>query len=48
MLRRMIMTPILLMVAFVAGMMTERAHQQDLCEKSGGQWMRAGLCAERP
>ena len=31
--------------AFVAGMLFERVHQQDLCEKSGGQWMRAGICA---
>ena len=32
-------------VLFVAGMLYERGHQQDLCDASGGQWMRAGFCA---
>lgn len=32
-------------LAFVGGIMFERAHQADTCEKSGGEWMRAGFCA---
>ena len=44
MLRRLIVTPILLVAAFVAGMMAERAHQRDLCEESGGAWMQGGVC----
>ena len=36
---------LLLGAAFLAGMLFERMHQQDLCEESGGQWMRAGFCA---
>lgn len=36
---------LLLAGTFVGGMLYERAHQTSLCEKSGGQWMRAGFCA---
>jgi len=42
---RLLRTLILLVAAFGAGMLYERAHQIDLCEASGGQWMRAGFCA---
>lgn len=45
MLRRLMVTVFVGMAAFVAGMLTERSHQADLCETSGGQWMRAGFCA---
>lgn len=41
----MIRLIILCLIAFVAGVFFERAHQTGLCEKSGGQWMRAGFCA---
>ncbi|WBU54843.1 hypothetical protein [Paracoccus sp. SCSIO 75233] len=41
---RLIRLCILLMLAFVAGMFFERGHQMDLCEKSGGVWLRAGIC----
>jgi len=44
MLRRLMVTTCMVLVAFVAGMLTERSHQADLCETSGGQWMRAGFC----
>ena len=45
MFRRLIVTPILLAVAFVAGMLFERGHQRDHCEAIGGEWFRAGFCA---
>jgi hypothetical protein len=44
---RLIRLSFLLVAAFVAGMLVERAHQRDLCEKSGGQWLRAGICGEK-
>ena len=31
-------------VAFLAGMLSERSHQHDLCEERGGEWQRAGYC----
>ena len=42
---RPIRLAVLCLVAFVAGIFFERAHQQDLCEASGGTWARAGVCA---
>ena len=44
MLRRLILLPVLLGGAFIAGMLAERSHQRDLCETSGGVWLRAGFC----
>ncbi len=44
---RLIRTAILLLITFVAGMLFERNHQQELCALSGGEWMRAGLCAAK-
>ncbi|MDA7428456.1 hypothetical protein PGB28_08290 [Primorskyibacter aestuariivivens] len=35
------------MLAFVAGMLFERAHQKELCSQSGGQWLQAGYCGEK-
>ena len=43
---RMIRLVILCLIAFVAGVFFERGCQTDLCEQSGGQWMRAGFCAK--
>ncbi|GGE57581.1 hypothetical protein [Actibacterium pelagium] len=43
---RLIRLVILLMVSFLAGALYERNHQGELCEQSGGQWMRAGFCSE--
>lgn len=43
-MRRLFLTLILCGVSYVAGMLSERANQSDLCETSGGQWMRAGFC----
>ncbi|MFV0410189.1 MAG: hypothetical protein ACK5LJ_10990 [Paracoccus sp. (in: a-proteobacteria)] len=37
----------LLMLAFVAGIFVERSHQINLCEQSGGIWIRAGFCGEK-
>jgi len=33
------------MIAFVAGVFFERSNQKELCETSGGNWARAGVCA---
>ena len=44
---RLIRLIILLIVAFVAGMIHERNNGRDLCNQTGGQWMRAGFCALR-
>lgn len=44
---RLFRLAILLMFAFVAGVFFERSHQIDLCETSGGTWLRAGFCGER-
>jgi len=44
---RLIKTPLLLLIAFLAGLMFERSQQNELCIKSGGQWMRAGFCATK-
>ncbi len=44
---RLIRLSFMLAAAFVAGMFVERGQQQDLCEKSGGQWLRAGICGEK-
>lgn len=44
MLRRLMVTVVLGMAAFLAGMTTERSRQADICDASGGQWMRAGFC----
>ncbi|EBA05872.1 hypothetical protein [Sagittula stellata] len=41
----LIRLPILLLIAFVAGIFYERAQQEDSCAAMGGNWMRAGLCA---
>ncbi|MBV0910960.1 hypothetical protein [Anianabacter salinae] len=46
MIRRLFTTIILCGIAYVAGMMAERGNQKDLCEASGGVWMRAGFCAQ--
>ncbi|MBO6604318.1 MULTISPECIES: hypothetical protein [Paracoccaceae] len=43
---RLIRLVALLLLAFLAGVLFERSHQQGLCERSGGAWMRAGFCAE--
>lgn len=43
---RLIRLIIFTMLAFVAGMLFERAHQKELCAQSGGQWLRAGYCGE--
>ncbi|WP_175479968.1 hypothetical protein [Paracoccus homiensis] len=44
---RLVRFCVLMSAAFLAGMMSERAHQRELCEASGGQWMRAGICGVR-
>jgi hypothetical protein len=44
---RLIRLSFMLTAAFVAGMFVERAHQQDLCRTSGGQWLSAGICGEK-
>jgi hypothetical protein len=44
---RLIRLSLMLIAAFVAGMVVERAHQHDRCEESGGQWLRNGICGER-
>ncbi|MFI0395545.1 hypothetical protein [Paracoccus jiaweipingae] len=44
---RLVRKAIFLLLAFLAGMLAERAHQMDLCKASGGQWLRAGFCAKR-
>ena len=44
---RLFRLAILMMFAFVAGIYVERGHQMDLCEKSGGIWLRAGICGEK-
>lgn len=31
-------------LAFFAGMMVERGHQRELCQKAGGSWAQAGFC----
>lgn len=41
---RPIRTAILCLMVFVAGIYFERAHQQQLCEESGGNWARVGIC----
>ena len=41
---RLIRLPILLLIAFIVGIYFERTQQQDLCDKSGGVWLRAGIC----
>ena len=38
---------IFILIVFVSGMLFERSHQMDLCEKSGGIWIRAGFCGEK-
>ncbi|MEM1272834.1 MAG: hypothetical protein AAGF88_03400 [Pseudomonadota bacterium] len=43
---RLIRLIMLMGIAFVAGMLSERAHQQSLCERSGGVWFGAGFCRE--
>ena len=44
---RLFRLSVLLLIAFVTGIFFERSHQKELCENSGGQWMRAGFCAEK-
>ncbi|WP_023851135.1 hypothetical protein [Ponticoccus alexandrii] len=34
----------LLGLAFVAGVLFERANKRDLCQELGGTWNSAGLC----
>jgi len=41
---RIIRTLVLVMIAFVAGIFFERNNQRELCEESGGTWLRAGFC----
>ena len=41
---RLFRLPILLLLTFIAGIFFERTQQQDLCEKLGGEWLRAGFC----
>lgn len=43
---RLVRLILLMATAFVAGMLVERSHQRDLCERSGGVWLRAGFCGE--
>ncbi|WCR14598.1 hypothetical protein [Paracoccus seriniphilus] len=38
---------VMMLLAFVGGIMFERAHQRDLCEDSGGDWMGVGICGVR-
>ena len=45
MLRRLMVTSVMVLVAFVAGMLSERSHQAELCDASGGEWRPAGFCA---
>ncbi|XOY56815.1 MAG: hypothetical protein ACMUJK_03555 [Rhodobacterales bacterium] len=40
---RLLRTFILVMVAFVAGMMYERQGQQGICENGGGLWV-SNIC----
>ena len=42
---RLIRLVFLIGAAFVAGILFERYHQRELCDQSGGQWLRAGFCA---
>ena len=44
---RLFRLAILMMFAFVAGILFERSHQIDLCKNSGGIWLRAGFCGEK-
>ncbi len=41
---RLIRLSIFILLAFGAGILFERRHQSDLCESSGGTWLRSGLC----
>ncbi len=41
---RLIRLAILMMFAFAAGIFVERGNQMDLCVKSGGRWLPAGIC----
>ena len=41
---RLIRLLVLMGLAFLAGMLAERSHQQGLCDRSGGTWLRAGFC----
>ena len=36
---RLLRTIILVIIAFVAGMLHERAGQRDICESGGGLWI---------
>lgn len=45
---RLVRMLVLVMIAFVGGIFFERIHQQNQCETSGGEWMRAGVCAVTP
>ena len=40
----LIRLPLLLGVAFVAGMFYERGQQREVCENSGGVWTRGAYC----
>jgi hypothetical protein len=42
---RLLRTLILVMFAFVAGMLFERQSQRETCEITGGQWIR-NICLE--
>ena len=35
---------ILLGLAFVTGVLFERANKRELCQEMGGTWISAGLC----
>lgn len=35
---------VLLGLAFVSGVLFERANKRDLCQELGGTWISAGLC----
>ena len=42
---RLFRVSVLILLAFVAGILFERFNQSDQCAKNGGQWDSAGFCA---
>ncbi|MDJ0822384.1 MAG: hypothetical protein QNJ09_11330 [Paracoccaceae bacterium] len=42
---RLFRAPVLILLAFAAGILFERFTQSDRCAKNGGQWDSAGYCA---
>jgi hypothetical protein len=41
---RLIRLPLILLVAFICGVVYERGQQRDLCAQSGGNWSAQGYC----